>query len=95
VSVYVGLVLPSVISCKWPYKKAAHLVADTEEELMEFATQKLYLKARWFRSKSTPHFDVTSSKRLFAIKKGAIPFDSVYNEGKWLINGNHKNAAPG
>lgn len=85
-SIYVGLSFPTPNKCKWPYKKAAHLLADTIDELHGFAQNKLYLKREWFQPKSSPHYDLTASKRLLAIKLGAIPFQSVAEEGRFLLN---------
>jgi len=60
-----------------PYKskrgriyKMSHMIADTPDELFEFAL-KLGLKMDWFQPKSFPHFDVTKTVRTKAIKNGA------------------------
>lgn len=65
----------------------SHLIADTQDELHEFAAR-LGLKRSWYQDptitgkpKATPgtraaetwHYDVTASKRLQAIKLGATP----------------------
>jgi len=50
----------------------SHLVADTVEELQEFAA-KLGLKPEWFQNHRMPHYDVAKSTREKAIKLGAIP----------------------
>jgi hypothetical protein len=47
------------------------MTADTLEELHEMA-EKLGLR-RWFQNTGTPHYDLCKSKRLKAIKLGAIP----------------------
>lgn len=83
-SVYVGQALLVLKNPNWPYAKAAHLLADTEEELHVFAINKLKLKREWFQPKSYPHYDVTENKRLQALQQGAIPFPSIREEGKWL-----------
>lgn len=56
--------------------KMCHMVADTEEELIEMA-RKLNLKQEWHQYKGTPksHFDICKSKRALAVKLGAIPID--------------------
>ena len=49
---------------------SCHLTADTLEELHEFAG-KLGLRKDWFQDKSLPHYDLTVSKRVQAVNKGA------------------------
>lgn len=51
-----------------------HMVADTRDELHEMAA-KLGLKRSWFQDmpkSSSPHYDVSISKRDEAIRLGAI-----------------------
>jgi hypothetical protein len=48
-----------------------HMLADTIGELHEMA-DRLGLKRSWFQSGSTPHYDLSRSKRKEAIEKGAI-----------------------
>lgn len=62
----------SLFDYGWKYGKSCHLIADTPDELMFFATDELKLKGSWFQPKSFPHFDLTESKRALAIKRGAI-----------------------
>lgn len=54
--------------------KMAHLLADTEAELHEFAAR-LGLKRSWFQGGRRPHYDVCKSKRRAALKAGALPID--------------------
>lgn len=51
----------------------SHLFADTQEELHDFAINKLGLKRSWFQDKSHGlwHYDVTEPKRQLAIQCGA------------------------
>jgi len=58
---------------RWYYVRAAHLFADTDEELHAFA-EKIGLKRIWFQDR-TPfhHYDLTVSKRRQALRAGAIP----------------------
>ena len=50
--------------------KMSHMVADTLEELHEMAT-KIGLKRKWFQNhKLHPHYDVSMSRRVLAIKYG-------------------------
>mgnify|MGYP001571766578 CR=1 FL=1 len=52
----------------------SHMVADTSEELLRMATT-IRLAHRWLQHAGTQkeHFDICRSKRLLAIKAGAIP----------------------
>lgn len=53
---------------------ACHMVADTQTELHEFA-RRIGLKRVWFQSPpkaSFPHYDLTESHRIEAVKFGAI-----------------------
>lgn len=56
----------------WPYKKYCNMMADTAQELHEFA-EKLGLKFAWFQSNSSyPHYDLTAGMRKLAVQFGAI-----------------------
>lgn len=52
-----------------------HLLADTLEELHTFAKQ-IGLKREWFQNGSTPHYDLSLTKRKRAIQNGAIEIDN-------------------
>ena len=54
----------------------SHLMADSDDELNEFAA-KLGLKKAWAQHPGTAlsHYDVTDSKRRQAIALGAVPID--------------------
>lgn len=59
----------------WRLGCSCHMVADTEEELHELAS-KIGLKRQWFQSKaSTPHYDLTGSRRRIAVRLGAVELD--------------------
>ena len=59
------------VRVKWHGRLWCHLVADTLEELHEFAHQ-LDLKKSWFQhAASYPHYDVTIEVRQIALRKGA------------------------
>ncbi len=49
---------------------SCHLLADTEEELHEFAAE-LGMKRKWFQGTSIPHYDLTVKRRERAVKLGA------------------------
>jgi Protein of unknown function (DUF4031) len=85
----------------------SHLIADTEEELHEFA-QRLGLKRAWFqqpkgiggKGKPKPdslraqmwHYDVTSAKRDQAIKMGAVQI--TYRDSVRIIQERHSRLFP-
>lgn len=50
---------------------SCHLTADSVEELHEFALR-LGLRRDWFQPKSTPHYDLTESRRTKALELGAV-----------------------
>lgn len=59
----------------WQGRAWCHLVADTLEELHNFA-QQLGLKRHWFQDRSFyPHYDVTMPVRQRALRLGAISAD--------------------
>lgn len=51
--------------------RMSHMTADTNEELDAMA-EKIGLNPEWKQFGSIIHYDVSSSKRLLAIKHGAI-----------------------
>ena len=61
----------------WPYPQACHMMADSYEELIEFAL-KLKLKVSWIQCTSLLHFDLTKNKRFHAIKLGAKEVDERF-----------------
>lgn len=59
----------------WRLGPSCHMVADTEEELHRLAAS-VGLKRQWFQSKaSTPHYDLTESRRRIAVRLGAAELD--------------------
>lgn len=57
----------------WRGKLWCHLVADSLDELHQFAVR-LGLKRAWFQDKASyPHYDVTTSVRERALVLGALP----------------------
>ncbi len=55
----------------WHRGPSCHLIADSVDELMEFA-ESIGLRREWFQSKSSPHFDLTAEGRKVAVENGAI-----------------------
>ena len=67
---------PKVIRGRW--KNSCHLIADSKEELIEFA-KKIGLPLEWFRAhriKYLQHFDLSEKWRKIAIENGAVEWDS-------------------
>lgn len=58
----------------WRHGPSCHLIADSVEELIEFA-EAIGLRREWFQSKSSPHFDLTAQARVAAVANGAIELD--------------------
>lgn len=62
---------------EWRGKLWCHLVADSLNELHEFAAA-LGLRRNWFQGKASyPHYDVTTSVRDRALLLGATPGTKV------------------
>jgi hypothetical protein len=70
----------------------SHLTADRHEELVSFAV-KIGLNPVWIQHEGNPleHFDVTTSKRAAALKKGAVPITS--REGGYQAHAKAKGEA--
>lgn len=84
-AVYVGPLFDcEVWSKNWPYKRAAHMTADSEEELVRFA-RRLGLKDNWIqhRGRYSVHYDLTEGMRAQAIRLGAKAI-SFIEEGEQL-----------
>lgn len=69
-SVYVD----GLMSHGWRLGDSCHLIADTVEELHEFA-DRLGMKRAWFQPRSSPHYDLTVRRRAKAVALGAIELD--------------------
>ena len=68
-------------------KSYAHMVADSLEELHAFAPT-IGVKPHFFhRSKTAPHYDITSDQHTIAIEHGAVLVSSreVLAKGKLLL----------
>ena len=59
----------------WRHGPSCHLIADSVEELIEFA-ESIGMRREWFQSKSTPHFDLTAGGRDLAVQRGAIELNN-------------------
>ena len=63
---------------------SCHLIADTLDELHAMALA-VGMRRAWFQAPpkaSTPHYDLTSSRRAEALKHGAVPLDRRAFVGK-------------
>lgn len=60
----------------WNLGPSCHLIADTNEELHQFAAR-IGMKRGWFQPSpsSGPHYDLTASRRAEAVRLGAIELD--------------------
>ena len=59
----------------WRLGPSCHLIADSVEELIEFAGS-IGLRPEWFQPKSSPHFDLRAIDRQAAVRMGAIELDN-------------------
>ena len=59
----------------WRHGPSCHLIADSVDELIEFAVS-MGMRAEWFQPKSSPHFDLTADGRAAAVSNGAIELDN-------------------
>lgn len=55
----------------WRHGPSCHLIADSVDELIEFAVA-MGLRKEWFQPRSSPHFDLHGEGRKLAVKHGAI-----------------------
>jgi hypothetical protein len=55
----------------WRHGPSCHLIADSVDELIEFA-ESIGLRREWFQPKSSPHFDLTADGRAVAVQNGAV-----------------------
>ena len=55
----------------WRHGPSCHLIADSVDELIEFAVS-MGLRREWFQPKSSPHFDLTADGRQLAVQNGAV-----------------------
>lgn len=76
-TVCVDSLRPCVRNARWKYDKSCHLLADSEEELVEFAV-KMGLKPSWIQKSRLVHFDLTEAKRKRAVALGAKEVDSRF-----------------
>jgi hypothetical protein len=64
-----------LVNYGWRHGPSCHLIADSVEELIDFAVS-IGLRPEWYQPKSSPHFDLTAEGRAFAVSAGAIELDN-------------------
>lgn len=66
-------------------KQTCHLLADTKEELVDFAVNSLGMNPRWLQDTRVPHFDLVESRRRMAVENGAIELSRKDEKLKELL----------
>ena len=61
----------NLVDHSWRHGPSCHLIADSVDELMNFALE-MGMRAEWFQPGSSPHFDLTVGGRTVAVRYGAI-----------------------
>jgi hypothetical protein len=64
-----------LVNYGWRHGPSCHLIADSVEELIEFAVS-MGMRPEWYQPKSSPHFDLTAEGRAIAVSAGAIELDN-------------------
>lgn len=63
VAVYVDDITPCIPNANWRWSKSCHLIADTVDELHQFAKQ-IGMRRSWFQDdRRLPHYDLTENRR--------------------------------
>jgi hypothetical protein len=76
VTVYVGMLFPCKPTRRWRWGYAAHLFADTDGELIDFAIgMGMAASHIQFRGTWKCHYDLTEKMRAKAVKRGAAEMD--------------------
>ncbi len=70
--VYVTKITACIPSKDFKFPYYCRLVADSIDELYDFAIDKMKLKKEWYRSKAIPHFDLGIKNRRLALELGAL-----------------------
>jgi hypothetical protein len=73
--VYVDDLMSCIPNANWRWSKSCHLIADSVDELHEFA-KRIGMRRAWFQNDSRlPHYDLTEKRRSVAVRLGAIEID--------------------
>ena len=70
-----GVYVDRLCDYGWRHGPSCHLIADSVEELIEFAVS-MGMRPEWYQPLSSPHFDLTTDGRRLAVENGAIELDS-------------------
>ena len=70
-----GVYVDRLVDYGWRHGPSCHLIADSVDELIEFAVR-MGLRPEWFQPKSSTHFDLNAEGRAAAISNGAIELDN-------------------
>jgi hypothetical protein len=74
-AVYVDDLMTCIPHSNWRWTESCHLIADSVEELHEFA-KGIGMKRAWFQNNSRlPHYDLNKNRRAIAVKMGVIEID--------------------
>jgi hypothetical protein len=74
--IYVDQLKPCTPTRDWPHAGYCKLLADSLDELHDFAVKKLGLKREYFQNSSKlPHYDLTVGNHYKALKLGAKLID--------------------
>jgi hypothetical protein len=74
------------VSGRW-----SHLMADDEQELIDFAVGKLGMRPQWIQHPGSPdvHFDVVDSLRIKALELGAVSLPCRSDEWSAFFESQH------
>lgn len=79
----------------WKHGPSCHLIADSVDELIEFAVS-MGMRREWYQPLSSPHFDLTAEGRALAVQNGAIELDNRALVAKLReLRGKRKSGAAG
>lgn len=74
-SVYVDDLTPCIPNKNWRWTESCHLIADSLDELHEFANR-IGMKRAWFQNDSRlPHYDLNKNRRAIAVRMGVVEID--------------------
>lgn len=74
-SVFVDPIMSHGGSSTFRWRKSCHMYADNLEEL-HYMAYRIGLKREWFQNVTRlPHYDLTESRRVLAVKYGAVETD--------------------
>lgn len=76
-SVYIDALMACLPNHTWRWSQGCHLVADTEDELHDFA-RRIGLRKAWHQASpphSISHYDLNAGRRKAAVAAGAVELD--------------------